>query len=323
MSETKIEFDATYQFCWLKNIGTGDCYVSDHPNIVAEDDDVAFLPTGEAVLMPMYNNAVYVLGDTVIEAHAQNFSDSPFAWNEAGGSDVSVVSLSVNENGTYTAPSGTAYSPVTVSVSPNVGTKTITQDGTYNASSDNLDGYASVTVDTAYHLPDGYTQLDYVECPSSGQAGFVVSSYSFRVYDIHECKTMPFEVQNEGAFAGTVGLMELYYSGGYADIYGNATNLLGSQAAETGKAYYHKALYTGNASDNITIGYYRYGSYPFRGRIYYYKIYRITKSEGIELIYNFIPCVRDADGKVGFYETVNDTFCSSTTGTEFAAPASV
>ena len=111
MSETKIEFDATYQFCWLKNIGTGDCYVSDHPNIVAEDDDVALLPPGEAVRMPMYNNAVYVLGDTVIEAHAQNFSDAPFE-----GNNISVVSLSVTENGTYTAPSGTAYSPVAVNV---------------------------------------------------------------------------------------------------------------------------------------------------------------------------------------------------------------
>ena len=35
--------------------------------------------------------------------------------------------------------------------SNSLGTKTITQDGTYNASSDNLDGYSSVTVDTGIY----------------------------------------------------------------------------------------------------------------------------------------------------------------------------
>ena len=33
-----------------------------------------------------------------------------------GGGDVTVESLSVTDNGTYTAPTGKAYSPVTVSV---------------------------------------------------------------------------------------------------------------------------------------------------------------------------------------------------------------
>lgn len=38
------------------------------------------------------------------------------ATGGGGGGDVSVVSLSATENKTYTAPSGTAYSPVTVNV---------------------------------------------------------------------------------------------------------------------------------------------------------------------------------------------------------------
>lgn len=37
--------------------------------------------------------------------------------NVSGGSSVDVEALSVTQNGTYTAPSGTAYSPVTVNVS--------------------------------------------------------------------------------------------------------------------------------------------------------------------------------------------------------------
>lgn len=38
--------------------------------------------------------------------------------NGGGGGDITVESLSVTENGTYTAPSGKAYSPVTVEVEP-------------------------------------------------------------------------------------------------------------------------------------------------------------------------------------------------------------
>lgn len=62
---------------------------------------------------------------------------------------VTVNSLNVTSNGTYTAPSGMAYSPVSVTVSPNLTTKSITQNGTYTASSDSADGYSSVTVNVS------------------------------------------------------------------------------------------------------------------------------------------------------------------------------
>lgn len=64
-----------------------------------------------------------------------------------GGGSVIVEALTATENRTYTAPSGKAYSPVTVNVpGPTLGTKTIATNGTYAASGDNLDGYSSVTV---------------------------------------------------------------------------------------------------------------------------------------------------------------------------------
>ena len=69
------------------------------------------------------------------------------AGSGGGGGDVIVESLTATENKTYTAPSGKAYSPVTVNVpEKTLGTKTITATGTYAASGDNLDGYSSVTV---------------------------------------------------------------------------------------------------------------------------------------------------------------------------------
>lgn len=57
---------------------------------------------------------------------------------------------SITANGTYNASSDNAngYSNVSVNVSPNLTTKLITANGTYSASSDSADGYSSVTVNT-------------------------------------------------------------------------------------------------------------------------------------------------------------------------------
>lgn len=55
----------------------------------------------------------------------------------------------ITENGTYPASEDEldGYSSVTVNVpSPDIESKTITQNGTYNAADDNLDGYSSVSV---------------------------------------------------------------------------------------------------------------------------------------------------------------------------------
>ena len=51
----------------------------------------------------------------------------------AGGQGITVESLSVTENGTYTAPSGKAYSPITVNVSGGGGTVVALINATYNA----------------------------------------------------------------------------------------------------------------------------------------------------------------------------------------------
>lgn len=60
-------------------------------------------------------------------------------------------SLSVTANGDYTPPTGTdGFDSVHVAVpSATLTTKSITQNGTYNASSDNADGYSSVTVNVS------------------------------------------------------------------------------------------------------------------------------------------------------------------------------
>ena len=69
-----------------------------------------------------------------------------------GGGEPSIESLSVTENGTYTAPSGVdGYSPITVNV-PGSGAVvqplSVNQNGTYNPPS-GVDGYAPVTVNVS------------------------------------------------------------------------------------------------------------------------------------------------------------------------------
>lgn len=77
--------------------------------------------------------------------------------NSGGGSSVTVQPLSVTENGTYTAPSGTAYSPVSVNVSSGGGSAEL---GTFTMSTDtNISNFCG-----CYCLckPSSYSSLPYV-----------------------------------------------------------------------------------------------------------------------------------------------------------------
>lgn len=56
-----------------------------------------------------------------------------------------VEALNVTQNGSY-GGGNTVYSPVNVNVTPNLGTKSIIENGTYEASADNLDGFSSISV---------------------------------------------------------------------------------------------------------------------------------------------------------------------------------
>lgn len=77
-----------------------------------------------------------------------------------GGSSVTVEPLTVTENGTTTAPSGKAYSPVTVNVptpTPSLQSKsvTVTQNGTQSITPDSgYDGLSSVAVTTNVPNPN-------------------------------------------------------------------------------------------------------------------------------------------------------------------------
>ena len=119
-TEQAVTLDATYQFVWLRNMGENDCLLSDHSGIVAGDDNVTLVKAGESGRIATSGRAVYikaVSGTSTGEIHAQNFSDAPFKSKaKGGGQSITVEPLTVTDNGVYTAPTGKAYSPVSVDV---------------------------------------------------------------------------------------------------------------------------------------------------------------------------------------------------------------
>lgn len=80
------------------------------------------------------------------------FRQPPYSVAEAN-----IISKSITANGTYNASSDSAdgYNPVTVNVPESViVSKSITANGTYNASSDSADGYNPVTVSVPAYYCD-------------------------------------------------------------------------------------------------------------------------------------------------------------------------
>ena len=161
--ETAVQLDDHYSYAWIRNIGSGDCYVSVSPDIVAGADDVLSLKAGSIVRLTTKADVVYVKGATTVEVYAQNFSDCPFEKFGGEAGEIVIEPLSVTENGTYTAPTGTdGYSPVSVTVpQTTVQSLNVTQNGTYTAPSGTA--YSPVTVDVQEQpwqpLEDGYSNF--------------------------------------------------------------------------------------------------------------------------------------------------------------------
>lgn len=117
---------------------------------------------------------------------------------EGGGSSVTVESLSVTANGTYTAPTGKAYSPVDVSVSGSATLieKNISANGTYNASSDSADGYSKVVVSVAnsYSAGDEGKVVKNGALASQGSATYT----SNNTYDTTDISSVTVNVSGGG-----------------------------------------------------------------------------------------------------------------------------
>lgn len=91
-----------------------------------------------------------------------------------------IQELTITQNGTYTASGSIkGYSPITVTVEGGTTliAKNITENGTYNASSDSADGYSSVTVNVSSGSPTLQTKSK-TYTPSTSQQTEAISADS-------------------------------------------------------------------------------------------------------------------------------------------------
>jgi len=117
-TESTVEFSATYQFMWFRNLGENDCYICAHSGIVASADDVTLLKAGEVARLTLpqapAQSTAYIKaadGSNSVEVHAQNYSDCPFKTGSKGGGSGS----SANIYRTTTAlTDGATTNPITV-----------------------------------------------------------------------------------------------------------------------------------------------------------------------------------------------------------------
>lgn len=127
-----------------------------------------------------------------------------FIFSGGGGGDISVESLSVTSNGTYTAPTGTAYSPVDVSVSGSATLieKNISANGTYTASSDSADGYSKVVVSVAntYSAGDEGKVVKNGALASQGSATYTTNN----TYDTTDISSVTVAVSGGGGASNVV-----------------------------------------------------------------------------------------------------------------------
>lgn len=129
------------------------------------------------------SNDVYIFGNNgpVVSSASKNI--------------VPTGTKSITENGT--GIDVTNYASADVNVQPNVDTKSITANGIYNASSDNLDGYSQVTV----NVPSSATgTIDITENAN----GINVSTYEYANVNVHS----PSYVKNPIEFDYNIGYVD-------------------------------------------------------------------------------------------------------------------
>lgn len=162
-AETAVKFDSFYPYAWIKNTGDAIAYASAFAGIVAGAENVTAIPAGESVMITAETDTVYILSTgTTAEVHGQGYAESPFLdnYSEGSGTSITVESLSVTENGTYTAQTGKAYSPVSVDVSAPEYVDRSRGLVLYDNSGVNANGFKNTDV----------LESDYVELPADTAA---------------------------------------------------------------------------------------------------------------------------------------------------------
>lgn len=182
-----------------------------------------------------------------------------------GGGEAELIEKSISENGVYNASDDEAdgYSKVTVNLP--LDSKSITSNGTYLASSDNLQGYSSVSVEVSASVQiqtfdslafDGNT---YIELPinlvSPNRSYFI--DFTTETQDDASGNHTLFGIKNQyyGDFVG-IRYANLRYQVGQN---GASTNIQNSWDELTGR---HTFLYNGSGTVSFDNGAHTYNYSP-------------------------------------------------------------
>lgn len=113
------------------------------------------------------------------------------------------------------------------------------------------------------------------------------------------------------AICGAQGKAEIYIKGTssgsncsfkhYASV--TLVNPTDGTPAEANKVYNVEFDFTGVVPNLVLMAYNTTSKYGMHGKMYSARFVR----NGVD-IYNFVPCYRKADGKIGMYDTVNNVF---------------
>jgi hypothetical protein len=282
--------------------------------------------------------------NSVVVEVPNSYSASDEGKVVSGGALVGQTSRNVTVNGTYDT---TNNNEVVVNVPTGGGggtliQKTITQNGTYNASDDNADGYSSVIVNVAGgsdeivvpDLPTGYTKIESVYFPGSDgyiKIPSVPANSKIKVkfqpktdgeYPILASKIVDTTTNYDFEFMYRInsGIIPYLWCRNYRTsmiTYDDIDVSIKSKQINTQpSATYSKYLlifyskitigvdYPSDSGQYIYIGWYQSGK-DYQGNVYYCIVTNSTETENL---YFFVPCYRNNDDAVGFYDVVNDVF---------------
>lgn len=223
-----------------------------------------------------------------------------------GGGGVTVTPLSITENGTYTAPSGTAYSPVTVDVAGGITSE----------------------------LPSGYTQLRYVassgtQIINTGVTPTLDTKVQAQFYKTATGGGYMFPTGCANPVIGVAASNTMSYTGGLCS-FGNITDktLSGPLACDivpiytvskteaTGKTYEGyattqvsiNATSLGNVNPDTRIGIFGRYNGAKAERFSHIRLFREKIWDGETLLRDFVPAMENDTEEVGLYDIVNNVF---------------
>lgn len=197
--------------------------------------------------------------------------------------------------------------------------KSITTNGTYNASVDNADGYSPVTVNVgSIVLPAEYQRVKYISVTGTQYANVPTSQLKTKKVKVSFTAEAT-EGTGERGFAGNNNprILELYFETSTLRVYDSNTSKTILENTSNNIIYsgVYYLEYYGN--DYINIGLYRTDRFPFTGKLYEFAMEE-QKNEAwenptlvpkiLETAIHLIPCYRKSDNEPGFYDLINDAF---------------